>query len=182
MLPSRLVIVSRESVLAMWQARHIESRLSELYPGITLSILGMTTEGDRKLGTSLAKIGGKGLFIKELELALESGQADIAVHSMKDVPMTLPDGFELVATGEREDPRDAFVSNQYPNLAGLPAGTLNDADDEDDDPSDRVGGDAGEGVGERGGVFAAAFRGDEAKAFCAVEEFHGADCHRSASE
>src|SRR5262245_39043894 len=109
-LPSRVVIATRESALAMWQARHIESRLAEHYPQLSISILGMTTEGDRKLGTSLAKIGGKGLFVKELEDALAEGRADIAVHSLKDVPMHLPQGFALGAILERADPRDAFVS------------------------------------------------------------------------
>lgn len=119
-----LVIASRESALAMWQARHIQSRLRALYPQLEVSILGMTTTGDQILNSPLAKIGGKGLFVKELEQALEEGRADIAVHSMKDVPMTLPPGFMLAATGEREDPRDAFVSNQYPNLAALPEGSV----------------------------------------------------------
>ena len=119
-----LVIASRESALAMWQARHIQSRLQALYPQLEVSILGMTTTGDQILNSPLAKIGGKGLFVKELEQALEEGRADIAVHSMKDVPMTLPPGFMLAATGEREDPRDAFVSNQYPNLEALPEGSV----------------------------------------------------------
>ncbi|MBC8007315.1 MAG: hydroxymethylbilane synthase [Prolixibacteraceae bacterium] len=108
----------------MWQAQHIASRLQSLYPGLKTSLLGMTTEGDRVLGTTLAKIGGKGLFVKELELALESGQADIAVHSMKDVPMNLEPEFSIAAITEREDPRDAFVSNAYPNLESLPAGSV----------------------------------------------------------
>jgi len=119
-----LVIASRESALAMWQARHIQSRLQALYPQLEVSILGMTTTGDQILNSPLAKIGGKGLFVKELEQALEEGRADIAVHSMKDVPMTLPPGFMLAATGEREDPRDAFVSNQHPNLEALPEGSV----------------------------------------------------------
>ena len=108
----------------MWQARHIEARLRALYPGIQTRLLGMTTEGDRVLGTPLAKIGGKGLFVKELELALESGQADIAVHSMKDVPMNLTAGFSIAAITEREDPRDAFVSNGYRDLESLPPGSV----------------------------------------------------------
>ena len=107
----------------MWQARHIQARLAALYPGIEISILGMTTEGDRKLGTSLAKIGGKGLFVKELEAALAQGRADIAVHSVKDVPMHLPPGFALAAITERADPRDAFVSSRYRSLGELPAGS-----------------------------------------------------------
>jgi len=109
--PTRLVIASRESALAMWQARFIQSRLQTIYPTTIVEILGMTTTGDQILDIPLAKVGGKGLFVKELETALADGRADLAVHSMKDVPMNLPDGFMLVATGEREDPRDAFVSN-----------------------------------------------------------------------
>jgi hydroxymethylbilane synthase len=120
--PQRIVIASRESLLAMWQARHVESRLRELYPRMSVSILGMTTEGDRKQGTSLAKIGGKGLFVKELEEALADGRADIAVHSLKDVPMHLPEGFALGAILARADPRDAFVSNQFATLSALPHG------------------------------------------------------------
>ena len=118
----RLVIASRESVLAMWQAQHVQARLNELYPRTTVSILGMTTEGDRKLGSSLAKIGGKGLFVKELEEALAERRADIAVHSLKDVPMHLPEGFALGVILARADPRDALVSNKYSSLAALPAG------------------------------------------------------------
>jgi hydroxymethylbilane synthase len=119
---ARIVIASRESLLALWQARHVESRLRELYPRINISILGMTTEGDRKLGSSLAKIGGKGLFVKELEDALADGRADIAVHSLKDVPMHLPAGFALGAILARADPRDAFVSNTFAALSALPHG------------------------------------------------------------
>jgi hydroxymethylbilane synthase len=121
-LPRRVVIVTRESALAMWQARHIQGRLRELYPSLEVAIHGMTTEGDRKLDASLARIGGKGLFVKELEEALARGDADIAVHSMKDVPMDLLPGHVLAATPERADPRDAFVSNAHPNIAALPAG------------------------------------------------------------
>jgi hydroxymethylbilane synthase len=120
--PTRIVIASRESLLALWQARHVESRLRELYPRIDISILGMTTEGDRKLASSLAKIGGKGLFVKELEEALADGRADIAVHSLKDVPMHLPEGFALGAILARADPRDAFVSTKFATLAALPQG------------------------------------------------------------
>ena len=122
--PSRLVIASRESALAMWQAEHIRDRLRALYPQTQVSILGMTTQGDQILDVTLSKIGGKGLFVKELETALENGSADIAVHSLKDVPMNLPEGFMLACIGEREDPRDAFVSNNYANLASLPAGAV----------------------------------------------------------
>jgi hydroxymethylbilane synthase len=122
--PSKLVIASRESPLAMWQALHIQSRLQALYPQTIVEILGMTTTGDQILDTPLAKVGGKGLFVKELETALADGRADLAVHSMKDVPMNLPEGFMLAATGEREDPRDAFVSNHYASLEDLPAGSI----------------------------------------------------------
>lgn len=122
--PEKLVIASRESALAMWQARHIQSRLQALYPDTEVTILGMTTTGDQILDTPLAKVGGKGLFVKELETALADGRADLAVHSMKDVPMNLPQGFMLAATGEREDPRDAFVSNDFASLEELPANSI----------------------------------------------------------
>jgi hydroxymethylbilane synthase len=122
--PSRIVIASRESALAMWQAEHIRDRLRALYPQTLVNILGMTTQGDQILDVTLSKIGGKGLFVKELETALENGSADIAVHSLKDVPMNLPEGFILACIGQREDPRDAFVSNQFANLASLPAGAI----------------------------------------------------------
>lgn len=121
-LPQRIVIASRESALALWQARHVESRLAALYPRTVIEIVGVTTEGDLRLDVSLAEIGGKGLFIKELEEALAAGRADIAVHSVKDVPMNLAPGFALAAITEREDPRDAFVSNRYAMLAAMPAG------------------------------------------------------------
>ena len=123
-MPERLVIASRESALAMWQAKHIQSRLQALYPTCDVQILGMTTTGDQILDIPLAKVGGKGLFVKELEAALEDGRADLAVHSMKDVPMNLPKGFTMAATGEREDPRDAFVSNNYASLEDLPHGSV----------------------------------------------------------
>lgn len=122
--PKKLVIATRESALAMWQAKHIQARLQELYPQTIVEILGMTTTGDQILDTPLAKIGGKGLFVKELETALADGRADLAVHSMKDVPMNLPEGFMLAATGERENPRDAFVSTQYARLEDLPHGAI----------------------------------------------------------
>jgi hydroxymethylbilane synthase len=122
--PDKLVIASRESALAMWQAKHIQARLQSLYPKCDVQILGMTTTGDQILDSPLARIGGKGLFVKELETALENGSADLAVHSMKDVPMNLPEGFTLVATGEREDPRDAFISNHFDSLADLPNGSI----------------------------------------------------------
>jgi hydroxymethylbilane synthase len=108
----------------MWQAETVRARLLELYPHSTVEILGMTTRGDEILDRTLSKVGGKGLFVKELEVAMQEGRADLAVHSLKDVPMELPEGFELAAVLEREDPRDAFVSNHYDNLAALPAGAI----------------------------------------------------------
>lgn len=105
----------------MWQARHVQARLQSLYPACQVEILGMTTEGDRVLDRPLAQVGGKGLFIKELESALLDGRADLAVHSLKDVPIDLPDPFELVAVLEREDPRDAFVCGQWADLDEMPA-------------------------------------------------------------
>jgi len=122
--PSRLVIASRESALAIWQAEHIRDRLRALYPQTAVEILGMTTQGDQILDVTLSKIGGKGLFVKELETALENGSADLAVHSLKDVPMHLPSGFALACIAEREDPRDAFVSNDYAALQDLPPGSI----------------------------------------------------------
>jgi len=118
------VIASRESALAMWQAEHIRDRLRALYPQTEVGILGMTTKGDQILDVSLSKIGGKGLFVKELETALEDGRADLAVHSLKDVPMHMPEGFTLATICEREEPHDAFVSNEYETLAALPAGSV----------------------------------------------------------
>ncbi|WP_211461496.1 hydroxymethylbilane synthase [Collimonas silvisoli] len=122
--PSKLVIASRESRLAMWQAEHVRARLSALYPDCNIEILGMTTRGDQILDRTLSKVGGKGLFVKELEVAMEEGRADLAVHSLKDMPMELPPGFALSAVLEREDPRDAFVSNDYASLEQLPAGAI----------------------------------------------------------
>ena len=122
--PTKLVIASRESKLALWQAEHIKAKLEALYPECEVSILGMTTRGDQILDVTLSKIGGKGLFIKELEQALADGRADLAVHSIKDVPMILPEGFALAAIGERASPFDAFVSNQYASLQDLPAGAV----------------------------------------------------------
>ncbi len=120
--PDHLIIATRESPLALWQAHHVRDRLMRLYPGLVVELLGMTTEGDRQLGSSLAKIGGKGLFVKELEQALLDGRAHIAVHSVKDVPVSLPADFILAAVMQREDARDAFVSNDYASLAKLPEG------------------------------------------------------------
>jgi hydroxymethylbilane synthase len=121
--PQHITIATRESALALWQAQHVRERLCALRPGLEVRILGMTTEGDRRLGVSLAAIGGKGLFVKELEHAMAEGRADIAVHSMKDVPMDLPPGFTLAAILEREDPHDAFVSVRFRSLAELPRGS-----------------------------------------------------------
>jgi hydroxymethylbilane synthase len=123
MPPEKLVIASRESRLAMWQAKHVQALLQGLYPLCEITILGMTTKGDEILDKSLSKIGGKGLFIKELENALLDGSADLAVHSLKDVPMEMPVGFELAAILEREDPSDAFVSNEYDSLKQMPQGS-----------------------------------------------------------
>ncbi|MFW9610649.1 MAG: hydroxymethylbilane synthase [Fluviibacter sp.] len=119
-----LVIASRESRLAMWQAKHVQSRLQAQNPDRDVQILGMTTRGDQILDRPLAAIGGKGLFIKELEVAMAEGRADLAVHSMKDVPMEMPEGFVLAAISAREDPRDAFVSPRYAALVDLPAGAI----------------------------------------------------------
>jgi hydroxymethylbilane synthase len=108
----------------MWQAEDVRAKLSVLYPHCNIEILGMTTRGDQILDRTLSKVGGKGLFVKELEVAMAAGQADLAVHSLKDVPMELPEGFDLAAVMEREDPRDAFVSNDYDSLDALPDGAV----------------------------------------------------------
>ncbi len=121
-VPPPLVIATRASRLALWQAQHVKQRLEQL--GHQVTLLGMTTRGDQILDRSLSKVGGKGLFVKELENALEDGRADLAVHSLKDVPMDLPDGFALACVMEREDPRDALVSNHFDSLAGLPLGAV----------------------------------------------------------
>lgn len=118
----RIVIATRESALAMWQAHEVQKLLAHAHPQVEVLIRGMTTEGDRKVDSSLAKIGGKGLFVKELEEAIARGDADIAVHSMKDVPMDLLAGHVIAATLERADPRDAFVSNAYSDILSLPQG------------------------------------------------------------
>jgi hydroxymethylbilane synthase len=122
--PRRLTIATRESALALWQAEHVRGQLASRYRGTSVELLGVTTQGDRVVDRPLATIGGKGLFIKELETALREGRADLAVHSLKDVPMDVPDGFVLAAISAREDPRDAFVSNRYESIAALPAGSL----------------------------------------------------------
>jgi hydroxymethylbilane synthase len=115
-------IATRESRLALWQAEHVKALLEQR--GAHVALLGMTTKGDQILDRSLSKVGGKGLFVKELEVALEEGRADLAVHSLKDVPMELPEGFELACVMEREDPRDAWVSNRYASLLDLPHGAV----------------------------------------------------------
>ncbi|HTM63130.1 MAG TPA: hydroxymethylbilane synthase [Gammaproteobacteria bacterium] len=120
MTKRRLVIATRESPLAIRQSEWVKDQLQKIYPHLAVELLGMTTTGDRRLDVTLNKIGGKGLFVKELEEALFDGRADIAVHSMKDVPMELPDGLCLPVICEREDPRDAFVSNQYHSVMELP--------------------------------------------------------------
>jgi hydroxymethylbilane synthase len=119
--PAPLLIATRESRLALWQAEHVQALLKVRF-GLDVGLLGMTTRGDQILDRTLSKVGGKGLFVKELETALEEGRAHLAVHSLKDVPMELPDGFALAAVLEREDPRDALVSNTFASLAALPQG------------------------------------------------------------
>lgn len=120
----RIVIASRKSRLALWQSEHVAQALRRLYPNCDVSILGVTTRGDQILDRPLAEVGGKGLFIKELEVALEEGRADLAVHSAKDVPMHLPQGLCLAAFTLREDPRDCLVSNLSASLESLPAGSI----------------------------------------------------------
>ncbi|OZI51430.1 hydroxymethylbilane synthase [Bordetella genomosp. 4] len=122
--PQRLVIATRASRLALWQAEHVRDRLRTLYPDCSVELLTLTTRGDQILDRTLSKVGGKGLFVKELETALLDGRADLAVHSLKDVPVDLQAPFELCAVLERADPRDAFVSNDYATLADLPAGAV----------------------------------------------------------
>lgn len=117
-------IATRKSALALWQAEHVKARLEAAHPGLKVNLVPMVSKGDKLLDAPLAKIGGKGLFVKELETALLEDQADIAVHSMKDVPMDFPEGLGLFCICEREDPRDAFVSNTYDSLDALPAGSV----------------------------------------------------------
>lgn len=119
-----LRIATRTSPLAMWQAEHVARRLRDHHPDLQIEMVGMVTRGDKILDSPLSKIGGKGLFVKELELGMLEGSADIAVHSMKDVPMEFPEGLHLPVIMQREDPRDAFVSNHYAHLADLPAGAV----------------------------------------------------------
>lgn len=122
--PSHITIATRKSPLALWQAEFVAASLREAHPGLEVSLLTMQTSGDRFLDASLADKGGKGLFVKELETALIDGRADLAVHSMKDVPVTLPPGLGITAVLARHDPRDAFVSNRYARFAALPAGAV----------------------------------------------------------
>ena len=122
--PSRLVIATRASRLALWQAHHVRNLLLKLYPDCQVELLEMTTKGDRILDRTLSKVGGKGLFIKELETALLDGRADLAVHSLKDVPVDLTTPFSLPVIMLRDDPRDAFVSNTYESLDAMPAGSV----------------------------------------------------------
>lgn len=123
-IPAKLVIATRESRLALWQAEHVQAKLQALLPNTTVALLKMTTRGDQILDRTLSKVGGKGLFVKELETALLDGSADLAVHSLKDVPVDLQSPFQLACVMEREDPRDAFVSPHYQNLAELPVGAV----------------------------------------------------------
>ncbi|MHB9020632.1 MAG: hydroxymethylbilane synthase [Halothiobacillus sp.] len=120
----RIRIATRESPLALWQSEFVAAELRRLHPGLQVTLVSMTTQGDQLLDSPLAKIGGKGLFVKELEVALLEQRADIAVHSMKDVPMRFPEGLDLIAILEGHDPRDAFVSNHYAQLADLPDGAV----------------------------------------------------------
>ena len=120
----KLVIATRRSRLALWQAEHIQKELQRLHPGLTVELLPMSTKGDEILDRSLEQVGGKGLFVKELENAMADGRADLAVHSIKDVPAELPQGFVLAAISAREDPRDALVSNRFATLAAMPPGAI----------------------------------------------------------
>lgn len=123
-MKTKIVIATRESQLALWQANNVKASLEALYPDTKVELLGMTTKGDQILDKPLAQVGGKGLFVKELEKALMDGSADIAVHSMKDVPMEFPEGLGLSVICEREDPTDAFVSNLYRSIEELPNGAV----------------------------------------------------------
>ena len=120
----KLVVATRRSRLALWQAEYVKARLESLHAGLGVELLPISTRGDELLEATLAQAGGKGLFVKELEAALADGRADLAVHSMKDVPVELPAGFSLAAITEREDPRDAFVSGRYASIAELPPGSV----------------------------------------------------------
>src|SRR5213075_2065194 len=118
----RLTIATRRSRLALWQAEHVKAELERSHAGLSVELLPMSTRGDEVLDRSLEQIGGKGLFVKELETAMAEGRADLAVHSMKDLPADLPPGYALAAITAREDPRDAFVSSRFAALAEMPAG------------------------------------------------------------
>ncbi len=120
----RLTIATRRSRLALWQAEHVRAELGRIHPGLAVELLPMSTRGDEVLDRSLEQIGGKGLFVKELETAMTEGRADLAVHSMKDLPAELPEGFVLAAICAREDPRDALVSRRFASLAELPSGAV----------------------------------------------------------
>jgi hydroxymethylbilane synthase len=120
----KITIASRESPLAIWQAKHIKFKINQIFPKIEINIKGFKTQGDILLDQSLATIGGKGLFIKELEHALLEKKADLAVHSMKDLPMDIPDEFQLIAITNREDPRDAFISNNFNSMDAMPKGSV----------------------------------------------------------
>src|SRR3954471_11533787 len=120
----RLVIATRKSRLALWQAPHVKERLESLHAGLAVELLPMSTRGDEVLDRSLEKVGGKGLFVKELETAIAEGRADLAVHSMKDVPADLPPGYVLAATTAREDARDAYLSSRFASLAEMPPGAV----------------------------------------------------------
>lgn len=122
--PQKLRIATRKSLLALWQANYVKARLEHFHPTLSVELVPMSSRGDVLLDVPLAKVGGKGLFVKELEQALLNGEADIAVHSMKDVPMEFPAGLGLSVICEREDPRDAWVSNTYDALDELPAGAI----------------------------------------------------------
>lgn len=123
-MTQRIRIATRKSALALWQAEYVKARLQHFHPHLDVELVPMSTQGDKILDTPLAKIGGKGLFVKELETAILEGRADIAVHSMKDVPVEFPEGLQLQTICEREDPRDAFVSNQFSSLDALPHGAV----------------------------------------------------------
>ena len=121
---ARCVIATRESPLAMWQAVHVQQMIRDKFPSTEVELMGMTTRGDQILDRPLAKIGGKGLFVQELEQAMRDGRADLAVHSLKDIPMDLSEGFVLAGVSDREDPRDAFVSPRYASLDDMPQGAV----------------------------------------------------------
>ena len=123
-MSDKIIIATRESPLALWQAEYVQGLLRDRYPQREVELLGMTTKGDQVLDKTLSKIGGKGLFVKELEVAMQQGTAHLAVHSLKDVPMELPEGFILAAVSSREDPRDAFVSSKYEKLKDMPEGAV----------------------------------------------------------